>query len=230
MFADNASAHEATDSSPFEMNTGRTPRLPHESTTMTKAVGPDANRSVISNHMERAKDILDRYWTRVKGQYDKSWRDVSLRPGSHVLVQLTDLERAKFLIRKLAPRWSAPALVKDVLTNQVTYTVEMADGSARTVHISRLLPLQQDLWGEAFPEGKAAVELARHSTRRVEEDEPMMMKVALILPQEPTAQAKPQLATPGTAAETGMTPRRGLAQGCRPGSTGAQMSTPSPAA
>ena len=42
---------------------------------------------------------------------------------------------------KLAPRWSEPGEVLEVLTNGKTYRVRRANGSIETVNVARLLPV-----------------------------------------------------------------------------------------
>jgi len=75
-------------------------------------------------------------------QYDKGRIDIKRRVGDLVLVSLTDAERAKFVSRKLAPRWSRPVKVTKILKNGVTYEVQKKDGTRAKLHITRLLPLR----------------------------------------------------------------------------------------
>jgi hypothetical protein len=86
----------------------------------------------------------------MKRQYDKRHRDIELPTGSYVLRLLTDKERAKFPVKKLAPRWSEPLRVLTKLTNGVTYNVQGASGPAHTCHVSHLLPLDQRPWGRGY--------------------------------------------------------------------------------
>ena len=157
-FAYNAMEHEATHISPFELNTGRVPRMPGEPEVCAKFVAADANkylkrlRKVISAAYERSRACAEKYWAKMKSQYDKNRKDIKLKEGSYVLIQLTDAERAKFPIRKLAPKWSKPATIKHVLSNGVTYAVETPDGKVRKVHCSRLLPLEVQHWSSPFPD------------------------------------------------------------------------------
>lgn len=92
---------------------------------------------------------------------------MSLNVGDKVLVSLTDKQRAKYPVRKLAPRWSPAAEITKVLSNGKTYVVRTQEGAEQTVHVTRLLPLTGTLWGKMFPTAK---ESAAHSARKVEVD------------------------------------------------------------
>ena len=94
----------------------------------------------------------------MKKRYDENRVDFSLKEGDWVLIALTDAERDKFPVRKLAPRWSRPATVTRVLSNGVTYEVKREDGVVAKVHISRLLPLREPLWSVESPQTQEAQE------------------------------------------------------------------------
>lgn len=87
----------------------------------------------------------------MKRRFDKSRIEMKLKPGDKVLILLTDKERAKYPVRKLAPRWSHPADIVTELTNGVTYVVRTAEKKEITVHVSHLLPITGTLWGKLFP-------------------------------------------------------------------------------
>ena len=164
--------------SPFEMNYGRVPRVVGE--VSYEDVGENFKptegereyvrklRNIISSAHERARRAVTSYWASMKRRFDKSRAEMKLQPGSKVLIALTDRERAKFPVRKLAPRWSDVATVVRELSNGVTYELTRADGKKATVQISRLLPLDGTLWGKLFP--STAVP-ARATARRVVEEQ-----------------------------------------------------------
>ena len=154
-FAYNSSAHAATKVSPFELNTGRVPSLPGgrhlaqgcaDEVTYLKRL-----RNVITNALCRSRQAVQGYWENVKRQYDKHRRDVQLKPGDLVLVRLSDYERKAFPCLKLAPRWSEIQTVEKQLSNGVTYRITRTDGRTESVHVSRLLPLQDPVWNSVSP-------------------------------------------------------------------------------
>ena len=49
---------------------------------------------------------------------------------------------------KLAPRWSEPGEVLEVLTNGKTYRVRRCDGTIESVNVARLLPITASAWEE----------------------------------------------------------------------------------
>ena len=157
-FAYNSTEHEATGVSPFEMNTGRIPRLPGERHFRGEIESSATNeyarklRNVITACHERARRCVGAYWTAMKRNFDKHHKDVELKIGSWALMQLTDAERRKFPVPKLAPRWSRPVEVLKKLTNGVTYVVRTENGEERTRHITNLLPIPEAAWGSEFPD------------------------------------------------------------------------------
>jgi hypothetical protein len=72
--------------------------------------------------------------------------------------------------RKLAPRWTRPGKVIRALKNGVTYEVAL-EGGSMTVHVSRLLPLEGEAWGEAYPEPRARRTKAKRVEPEVEEED-----------------------------------------------------------
>lgn len=157
-FAYNCAEHEATKLSPFELCTGRTPRIPeaavlHAQTGLSPSQAEYLRRlrNILTDAYDRARKAVQAYWSRMKTQFDRNRREVALKPGDLVLIKLTEPERSKFTVRKLAPRWSAPATIVDCLPNGVTYRVRPQCGEPRTVHVSHLLPLDGVPWGRGFP-------------------------------------------------------------------------------
>ena len=173
-FAYNSSAHEALGYSPFEMNTGRIPRLPGEVTTMSG--GPSEWEHIrrlhntINTIHQKARDSVDKYWNAMKARFDKGRKDIGLSPGSVVLVQLTDAQRCMYPNRKLAPRWTRPGKVIRTLKNGVTHEVAL-EGGSMTVHVSRLLPLEGESWGDAYPEPRARKTIVMQDKPDVQEEE-----------------------------------------------------------
>ena len=140
------------------MNTERIPRLPGERNFGNEIESDHALRyvkklrNVISACHDRARRCVEAYWSNMERQFDKHHKDATLKTGSWVLVQLTDAERRKSPVPKLAPRWSRPAEIVKVLSNGVTYVVKLANGEERTRHISNLLPIPEAAWGQTYPE------------------------------------------------------------------------------
>jgi hypothetical protein len=154
----NASAHEATRISPFELNTGRVPRLPNGPEPTNRRLTNDEVRyfkrlrNTITEAHQRSQTTVQAYWSRMKAYYDKRHSDIVMNPGDLVLIRLSDHEKAKYGSSKLAPRWSRPAKILRRLKNGVTYEVQRANELKESVHVSRLLSLQSPVWGSYFPE------------------------------------------------------------------------------
>jgi transposase InsO family protein len=154
-FAYNATEHAATAVSPFELNTGRLPRLPVASQVVItpKSLRPaDLEyarrlRNIVSVAHRRARKAVVAYWSHMKTRYDARRSAIKLTPGSFVLVALTDYQRRQFPSMKLSPRWSEPHRVIKCLPNGVTYVVApILQSSSRSsgekvIHVSRLLPI-----------------------------------------------------------------------------------------
>lgn len=192
-FAYNAAEHEATKLSPFELCTGRVPMIPgtarlHDQTGLAadQVEYLSRLRNTLTNAYDRARNAVQAYWGRMKQQFDRNRKDVSLVAGDLVLICLTEKERAKFTVRKLAPRWSSPAEIVNVITNRVTYTVKTAAGETRVVHISQLLPLRASSWGPTFPEPDQAEQAP---------SEPAIAQLPEPMPERPPRPA-PEKATP----------------------------------
>ena len=150
-FAHNSSGHAATGVSPFLLCTGRNPRLPGDSLVESGPLATTASdylkklRNIISRSHERARNAVQAYWERVKKSYDKNHREVKIKVGDLVLVRLSDYERQKFPVLKIAPRWSNPCAITKILQNGVTFYVGRESGP-EAVHASRLLPLKGEHW------------------------------------------------------------------------------------
>lgn len=99
----------------------------------------------------------------MKRRYDKARIDIRLQPGDKVLVALTDKQRSKYPVRKLAPRWGPPATVVSSLAHGKTYVVKTATGD-QTVSITRLLPLTGTIWGKLFPPADKSTPAAARKT------------------------------------------------------------------
>ena len=101
--------------------------------------------TIARTHVECA-DALYKSWSDLKRRYDARRRDIALPIDSTVLVRLTDYERAKFSCRKLAPRWSDPAVVLRALSCGKVYEIRRAGGKVENINIARLLPLTAGIW------------------------------------------------------------------------------------
>lgn len=146
----NASQHAATGCSPFYLNTGRVPRLPNEGErVICDETGsfPERVKDVIEDACAKARLHVHRAWSRLKARYDIGRKDIRLREGDWVCVRLSDYERSLFPSLKLAPYWSAPLRIGKPLKNGVTYQV-IGNGEIKSVHVSRLLPLNAIIEGE----------------------------------------------------------------------------------
>lgn len=203
-FAYNSAEHEAISVSPFEMNTGRVPRLPGEGTAPGETSEPTHYlkrlRNVISEAHARARTMVQAYWSRMKERYDRSRKELKIKPGELVLVSLTPNERAKFESRKLAPRWSRPAKVVKRLSNGVTFEVEKEDGTRLTVNGTRLLPLKAGSWGgfygEDLGERKAQPKASATTPKAAEPEDDEEEDVYLVWRPSPTVAASPPQASP----------------------------------
>jgi hypothetical protein len=174
-FAYNASAHAATGLSPFMLNTGRIPRMPGEGETPRKTTSNLLEhagdlRDTIQRQVEETREVVSRYWSRMKARYDANRKDRPLLMGSWVLVRLSDYERSAFDCLKLAPRWSAPCRVIAVKSNGKTYDIQRETGRVDTVNIARLLPLDTFV-NDSPPEAEAAATPATQPPRVVPADE-----------------------------------------------------------
>lgn len=175
-YAYNTTQHDATGCSPFELNMGRLARIVGEpeylDVTRSSRNAPKFSsmeyvrrlRNVIRDAQVRARQMMHRHWEKLRLRYRKSRRDFRLNVGDRVLIALTDSERGKFPIRKLAPRWSPPATVTGVCSNGVTYQLQTFDNKQRIIHISRLLPIDGTLWGKLYPQ---STKTATADARRV---------------------------------------------------------------
>ena len=155
IYAYNTSVNASTGFTPFELVFGRKPTFP-ETTAFAEALGAvsakDASslstlqyfRNVADNLAEvreAAHANLERAWAEAKRRYDGSRKSIELHAGDAVLIRLSDYERGMFPTLKLAPRWSDPAEVLEVLSNRKTYRVRRSDGTIETVNVARLLPV-----------------------------------------------------------------------------------------
>lgn len=142
----NASGHAATGFSPFQMNTGRIPRLPGESEKPTQSITTPTHfekiRDLVGDTLAQARSNLESYWSRMKASYDRGRKEVELKVGDWVLIRLNDHERSHFPSLKLAERWSDPCKIVGVKSNNLTYDVQRTNG-VEAVHVSRLLPLSE---------------------------------------------------------------------------------------
>ena len=167
----------------------------------------------------------------MKKRFDKSRVEMKLQPGSKVLIALTDRERSRYPVRKLAPRWSAIATVVRELSNGVTYVIAKENGKEANVHVSRLLPLDGTLWGKLFP--PTTLEAKASARRVVEEEKPAYKPSAEELEPEVDWHWEWAEPTPIRKTSTGLRPvplseMRGMPTGvgCTPMSPGAMNKKP----
>ena len=151
-FAYNTSVHASTGASPFFLNTGRVPSFPEEGWIKDWAKSdedldytPSLYKAYVQELVEtiqhaqgHARQAMEAAWMRQSRQFKPDSKKIAV--GDQVLVRLTDAERAQFPIRKLAPRWSEPSVVREVLTNGKTFRIER-NGDLITVNRERLTRL-----------------------------------------------------------------------------------------
>ena len=160
-FAYNSSVHASTGQTPFMLNTGRVPSFPeegwirywneeHEKTNMSKSDYSKYLKELtetISHAQGHARQGLEAAWVRMSRQYRPDTKKIQV--GDKVLVRLNDWERSQFPIRKLAPHWSPPATVEQVLSNGKTFKI-LREGKSYTVNRERLLRLPPQTRLEGF--------------------------------------------------------------------------------
>lgn len=120
-------------------------------------------RNRVTDEINRATRCVAAYWSRMKRAYGERHKDVVLTPGTEVLVELTEVERAKFPFRKLSPKRSSTAVVGSVNKSGKVIRVKKADGSVGTYNMDKVLPLKQAVWGVEFP---TAAELDAEERKR----------------------------------------------------------------
>ena len=148
-FGYNTTVHASTGVSPFFLNTGRVPSFPEEgwcrqwfsreSETLSEKDYEDYLKSLsetIDHAQAHARNNLEVSWTQMARRYKVDTSPIEV--GDRVLIRLTDAERSRFPIRKLAPRWSDPYPVVAVLTNGKTFQVQ-GESSLITVNRERVL-------------------------------------------------------------------------------------------
>ena len=160
-FAYNTSVNAATGFSPFELVFGRKPAFP-EINAFARALEDKASAGSLPSSLvyfreiattlaevrAKAIDNLEKSWREMRRRYDASRKDIRLQPGDAVLIRLSDYERNNFPSRGLAPRWSEPGEIVELLSNQKTYRVRRDDGSIESINVARLLPVTGAMWQE----------------------------------------------------------------------------------
>ena len=160
-FAYNSSVHASTGQTPFMLNTGRVPSFPeegwirywNEEQERTKSSKSDYSKylreltETISHAQGHARQGLEAAWVRMSRQYRPDTKKIQV--GDKVLVRLNDWERNQFPIRKLAPHWSSPATVEQVLTNGKTFGI-LREGKSYVVNRERLLRVPPQTRLEGF--------------------------------------------------------------------------------
>ena len=145
-FAYNTSVHAATGDTPFFLNTARVASFPEEGWIRDWAQTSEDKPSY-GDYVESLRETIDHAKAHARRCLEVSWRSNSQRykqdtskiqVGDKVLIRLTEWERNQFPIRKLAPHWSNPATVEEVLTNSKTFKVRKEDGEVATVNFERL--------------------------------------------------------------------------------------------
>ena len=182
-FAYNTSVHASTGETPFKLNTGRVPSFPEEGWIKDWNANDDlmihsrqdykeylqSLFETITHAQGHARQGLEASWLRMSRKYKPDTKII--KSGDKVLVRLTEAERNKFPIRKLAPHWSVPATVCEVLSNGKTYRI-LRDGQLITVNRERMmqLPPQTRLTGFRCEDDESQAEEEKESTYEAESE------------------------------------------------------------
>jgi hypothetical protein len=155
-FAINNSDHASTGTSPFMLNSGRSPRAPFEVPTAasrprnSKVQAAQEMRDHVGTILQEAKKFLSDAKSRMKNAADTKRTDASFQAGDFVMLDTRNLRFKGPTSRKLLPKWLGPYKVSRVV-NPVAYQLDLPDTMKchSTFHISLLKLFKTD--GSVMP-------------------------------------------------------------------------------
>ena len=133
-FAYNTTVHSVTGITPFFINHGREPRLPHMENyaatledakrKTTPVVYARQLRNLIGNVRTRAKEAIARGWLVSAKAYNRNRTAVKIKLGDYVMIRMTPaLLNESELRGKLPLRWSKPMLVTEMRSSGKAFKV-----------------------------------------------------------------------------------------------------------
>ncbi len=131
-FAFNNATHDSTGFSPFYLNYGFHPRVPHifgASPPMKSNRVPEVSRTIqeIESAISDAKKSLAKSQQRQKNYADTKRTEITFKVGDRVLLNTKNLKIAKDGTRKLLPRWIGPFEINAQI-NAVAYKLDLPKG------------------------------------------------------------------------------------------------------